>query len=515
MDSIFKLGILLSVVDHVTGPSSRIGKGLTNLKGKAAALGPAFEKFKTYGLIMAAVGAALLTVLSGTVMATVDTQKALGELASVGIQDLGALEKAGAQFSNKWAGTTKAEFISAAYDIKSGISSLTDSGVAEFTKLAALTGKATKSTTSEMTGLFATGYGIYKSMYADLSDMEFGEVFSAGIAGAVKSFKTTGSGMAQAISTLGAVATTAKVPLEEQLSILGMLQATMTGSEAGTKYKAVMQTAAGAGEKLGLKFMDANNQLLSMPEILTRLKGAYGNTLDAVEKMEIQKAFGTQEAVAVIDLLYGKVGALTENMESLSVAMRRGTAFTKQMALAMNMDIGAGIALLSQQWHNLVEVIGKQLIPILAPLFTWIGNLIIRVTELAEKHEVFTRVLVVGLGVIAVLAFTLGGLAAALGAIGLLFPAIAVGFGMVATAVGGFTLALLANPITWIVLGVIALGVALYILYQKFESVRSAIDGFIFVLGFMVGFAAKAAKALWTIFTNPARRSAVFHFTPP
>lgn len=56
----------------------------------------------------------------------------------------------------------KSDFITAAYDIKSGIASLTDEGVAQFTELAALTGKATKSTTEEMGSLFATGYGIYK-----------------------------------------------------------------------------------------------------------------------------------------------------------------------------------------------------------------------------------------------------------------------------------------------------------------------------------------------------------------
>ena len=136
--------------------------------------------------------------------------------------------------------------------------------------------------------------------------------------------------MSQAISQLGAAATSAKVPLAEQLSILGMLQATMSGSEAGTKYKAVMQSAAGAGQKLGLQFMDANNQLLSMPEILTSLKNKYGDTLDGIEKMEIQKAFGTSEAVAVIDLLYGKVGALETNISSLGTAMDQGTALTEQ-----------------------------------------------------------------------------------------------------------------------------------------------------------------------------------------
>lgn len=169
-----------------------------------------------------------------------------------------------------------------------GIASLTDEGVAQFTQLAALTGKATKSTTEEMGSLFATGYGIYKGAYDDLSDLEFGEMFSAGIATAVKNYKTSGSEMASAISALGATATNNNVPLEEQLAILGQLQTTMSGSEAATKYKSFLNQATKAGEALGLQLTDDNNRLLSTPEILEKLKGKYGETIDAVEKKELK-----------------------------------------------------------------------------------------------------------------------------------------------------------------------------------------------------------------------------------
>ena len=67
MDSIFKLGILFSVVDSVTSPAFRMGKSMEKLKGKAAALGPAFDKFKTYGLRVATAGALVLHMLSGAV----------------------------------------------------------------------------------------------------------------------------------------------------------------------------------------------------------------------------------------------------------------------------------------------------------------------------------------------------------------------------------------------------------------------------------------------------------------
>lgn len=487
LGNMFAVQAVMGLVDNITGPLRSVNAGMESTEGRVGRLSAKMRSLGKAMLPITAAAGIVLATLTGTVMATAETQKALGELASVGVQDMAALEKAGTRFSGQWAGTTKAQFIAAAYDIKSGISTLTDTGVAEFTKLAALTGKATKSTTAEMTSLFATGYGIYKDMYADLSDMQFGEVFSAGIAASVKSFKTTGSGMAQAISQLGAVATTAKVPLEEQLTILGMLQATMSGSEAGTKYKALMQAAAGAGAKLNLQFMDANNQLLSMPDILTKLRSRYGDTLDAMEKMEIQKAFGTQEAVAVIDLLYGKVGALADNTRSLSAAMRQGTGFTEQMAATMNQDIGAGIQLLGQRMHNLVEVIGKQLIPVMAPVMSLIGQVVNWITAFAEKHSTLTRIIVISVGVIAALAFGIGTLAAVVGAAGLLWPILVSGIMAVTGAVWGFTVALLANPITWIVLGVVALVAGLVLLYKRFEFVRNIVDKFLFGLGYMAG----------------------------
>jgi TP901 family phage tail tape measure protein len=457
---------------------------------------------------MMTVGAGVLNMMTGAAMATVPTQKALGELSSVGVQDLAALEQAGVDFSSRWSGTTTAQFIAAAYDIKSGISSLTDAGVAEYTRLAAVTGKATKSTTAEMTSLFATGYGIYKDMYAGMSDMDFGQLFSAGISASVKNFKTTGSGMAQAISTLGATAATAKVPLSEQLSILGMLQATMTGGEAGTKYKALMQSAAGAGEALNLQFMDANNQLLSLPQILTALQGKYGTTLDAMEKMEIKKAFGTDEAVAVIDLLYSKVADLTTNIAGLDKAMGQGASFSEQMAMAMNVDIGAGKDLLAQRWQNLVEVIGKQLIPVLVPLFSWFGDIINRVRIFAQENSTLTRVAVLTVSGLAALSLGMGSMAAVLGAAGLLFPNVAIGIASVSKAliflrtglitatssVWGFTTALLANPITWVVLAVIGLIGVLYLLYRRFEVVRTAVSALLYTLGYLAGAAVKAFR---------------------
>lgn len=229
LESVFKLSLVMNMIDNITGPMSGISSNVSGSMSKLQSANQAFGSMVKTGAVMQEMGSQITGAVLAPVEATFETRRAIGELASLGVKDLGAVEEAAKSFSDQWAGTTKADFISAAYDIKSGISSLSDEGVAEFTSLAALTAKATKSTAAEMTSLFATGYGIYKDYYSDLSDMEFGAMFSAGISESVRAFKTSGSGMAQSIQTLGASATTANVPLEEQLSILGMLQVFLFG----------------------------------------------------------------------------------------------------------------------------------------------------------------------------------------------------------------------------------------------------------------------------------------------
>ena len=310
LESVFRLSLIMNMIDNLTGPMAGVTSSVNGTVSKLQKANAALGNMAKTGAVMQEVGSQITGAVLSPVEATFETRRAIGELASLGVKDLGVVEDAARQFSDQWAGTTKADFIAAAYDIKSGIATLSDEGVAEFTSLAGLTAKATKSTVGEMTSLFATGYGIYKNYYDDMSDIEFGEMFSAGIAKSVQQFQTTGSEMASSIESLGASATNANVPLEEQLTILGMLQGTMSGSEAGTKYAAFLGAAAKGGDALGLSFLDANNQLKSMPEILDQLRGKYGETIDAMEKQEIAEAFGTDEAVDLIDLLYNKLSLI-------------------------------------------------------------------------------------------------------------------------------------------------------------------------------------------------------------
>lgn len=580
LESIFKLSVVMNMIDNLSSPMASVTSNVNGSVSQLQSMNQAFGNVAQMGVAMVGVGTQITNAVLEPVAATFATRKAIGELASLGVKELATVEAAARDFSDTWAGTTKADFITAAYDIKSGISSLTDEGVAQYTEMSGLTAKATKSTIGEMTDLFATGYGIYKNFYSDLSDMEFGEIFSAGISESVRAFKTSGSGMAQGIKTLGASATTANVPLEEQLSILGMLQATMSGSEAATKYKAFLRSVVKGGKELGLKFTDANNQLLSMPEILEMLRGKFGETMDAVEKMKLQKAFGDAEAVALIDLLYSKSGELQDNIVHLYDTMGQGMDVAKKMASAINETEPDKYERLKQQIQNTTESIGNTLLPTVNELLEKGGEVVANVADWIESHQSLVRIIMITILVIGGFLTVAGTTITLIGSVGLVFTktaGIIGGFigvikrvpslletiyikglyagdglklvftkikigattaitgiknvtlsvmtfaktivingaqavknfiiGMVGMAkqaittavtampsliasVWSFTAALLANPITWVVVGIMALIAALVLLWRNWDNVVSFIKGVFwgFVNGIVNGF---------------------------
>lgn len=470
MESVFRLSVVMDMVDRLTSPLQQTTRQTEQATQR---LTEALDKTQKAGAVMAGVGAGITTACLATVTATFDTQDALGELSSLGVKDLQAVEAAAKNFSDTWAGTSKDAFITAAYDIKSGIASLTDEGVAQFTELAALTGKATKSTTEEMGSLFATGYGIYKGAYEDMSDLEFGEMFSAGIATAVKNYKTAGSEMAGAISALGATATNNNVPLEEQLSILGQLQTTMSGSEAATKYRAFLNAAASAGDKLGMSFTDANNQLLSTPEILKKLQEKYGDTIDAVEKQQLKAAFGTDEAVAMIDLLYKDIGGLSSGIDGMAESMKKGTAVTEEMAAAINNTPAQKFEVIKQQVHNNVEELGNGLLPVINETMDKVSSLIQRGSDWISRNQETAHTVMniaLKLGVFLVIAGSVLGI---LGKFGNALLGAKNAINLVKTAFSRLNLAFLSSPITWVILAIVALIAIFAVLWNKSETFRN------------------------------------------
>jgi len=466
------LGIMVSMKDGFTQNAGRVEASMRSLDetvaGASERMTRNMELIQQGAMVMGA-GMAAMAMPVGLVTSTIQTQSALAGLRSEGVKDLDAIAQAAERFTNQWSGASKAEFIGTCYEVKGALANLSDAAVGEFTQAAALTASATKASVAEMVSAFTTGYGIYKPLAAEMTDMQWARMFSGAMAQTVAAFKTNGAQMADAIKNIGAMAAAAQVPLEEQLAILGQLQTTMPGVEAGTLYKAFIQKVGQGGKELGLTFTDAQGHMLGIVPILTALRQKFPDLANVAAQMQLQKAFGTDEAVKFILQMAAGMNTLKGNINGVRQAMLGGTAVTEEMARAMTSDIGSSLKLVGQQSRNLVEILGATLLPLTLPLLQGVQFVVLRLQDWAREHPGLTRAILTTSLVLGGLLVVVGGGMALFGSLGLLLPGIQAGLaalGPVLAGVGGAIGASLL-PVTLIIVGVIA---AVWLLYRAWQT---------------------------------------------
>lgn len=407
--------VLVSLADRLTAP-------LRNAEDTVAKASERMQKRLALSMKLAGGGAAAAGIaygaqrlVTGFTDSIREVERAKGELATLGVRDLDAVVRRGQEMQMQLAGVTADAFVRASYDIKSGISSLTDQGVADMTASAMLVAKATKGQAEQMTSLFATSYGIFKKQMEDLTDAEFGEQFGAALSASVQQFKTDGAAMQQAIESAGAGAVNLGMDMTEQLTLLGMMQQQMQAGEAGTALRAFATNAAKAHEAFGkmqvsadrpvrVRILDENGGLRDMPDILADLQARYGETLDAFEAAEIKEAFGTDEAMKMINALYGQEAAVRANADALDDAAQQGSEFTSVMAAAADNNWDATMVLMSQKMDVITQKIGERLLPVVQRLVPYIDAFIATAFDWIDANpELITGIggVVVGLGALA------------------------------------------------------------------------------------------------------------------
>lgn len=322
-----KLMMQVALVDQVTKPLAGINAQMDKV-----------TKSGRQGWSNMAMGA---TTVAGGVMAiqgalgpAIEMDRALAEVASLDVQKevLGALGREALKLSIQY-GESATEIVRSSYDIQSAIAGLEGNELPAFTRASTTLAKATKADTATITNYMGTMYGIFEQQAKQMGKANWVEDVAGKTALAVQLFKTTGQGMADAFGAIGANATAAGISMDEQFAVLGQLQATMSGGEAGTKFKAFLAGVGGAQKALGLKFTDAAGNMLPVLTILDKLKAKYGETMSVAEGDELKKAFGSDEAVAMIKLLMTNTKGLATNINAL--ANTHGMGKAEQMAAAM------------------------------------------------------------------------------------------------------------------------------------------------------------------------------------
>ncbi|WP_029826701.1 phage tail tape measure protein, partial [Vibrio parahaemolyticus] len=254
---------------------------------------------------------------------------------------------------------------------------------------------ATKADTGTITNYVGTMYGIFQNSANEMGKADWVNMLGGQTAKAVQMFKTTGDQMSAAFTSVGASATSVGVGMTEQMAILGTLQATMSGSEAGTKYRAFLAGTAKAQDALNMQFTNAQGQMLPIVDILNQIKGRYGDTISVAEAAELSKAFGTQEAVSMIQLLMQNTDGLAGSIEDLGKV--KGLDMAEQMAGAM-----------TDQWERMEQGVfaisaafGAVLLPAILPV---VGSLADGATQIVEWTRMFPNITkYVGFAAIAIL----------------------------------------------------------------------------------------------------------------
>ncbi|MBJ7536948.1 phage tail tape measure protein [Marinomonas transparens] len=518
--SLDRLMLTVGLLDKITGPMRGIQRTIQQVTSTSRK-----------AFMNTAAGVAALVAASATFATTVnpanDMNMALGEVRSLEVADstLAALNQAGLKYSIEF-GDQASNYVRSAYDIQSAIDGLVDDDLPRFTTAAGTLAKATKANVTDITSYFGTMYGIFKNQANEMGKGTWVEMLAGQTATAVQMFKTTGPEMSAAFGSIGADAESMGVKLNEQMAVLGTLQSTMSGSEAGTKYGAFLQGLAGAQDKLGLNFTDESGALLPVVNILDMIK-TKTNGLNALDMQDVLSgAFGSDEAVGFIKLMSNDVGKLRGDIDKLGQVkgMDKATWMAKQMQDNFA-RLGAAVTSVS-------IAIWQKALPAIEPYINMITDAASVVVEWADKYPHLTKAIGLGItGFIALVAVA-GVMTIAIGlvqyaSVGLMMrwvllkpimwgvrlavislkvaftmlrvatlvlygSSILLGFGLTALkagflsslpAISAFTTALLANPLTWIVVGIVALGAALVALVVYWDDVSAAVGRFFSSIG--------------------------------
>jgi TP901 family phage tail tape measure protein len=495
-DKSARLAFILSLTDKVTAPLGKVKMGFSDLAEQGQ------KNITQMGLGLAGmVGAGV--AITQSLEPALEMNRALGEVRSLNVAEdaLNALNRKSLEFSVAY-GENARDFVASAYHIEGAIKGLVGSQLATFTNASDVLAKATKADAATMGTYVGTMYNLFKSQADAMGKGQWVETLAGQTATAVQLFRTSGEQIGEAFKAAGGLASTAGVSLAEQMAVLGTLGSTMDGGEAGGLYKSFFENVSGASEKLGMSFVDQQGKLLPMMDILDKLKGKFGDLTIEANGKKLRDAFGG-EAARLITTLMGDTGRLKNGMEQLGNV--RGLENAERMAKAMVdpwQQFGAAV-------QALRIAFGQSLIPILAPLMDRLVGIASTLTRWTQLFPNITRVIgiatLVVFGIIAAMSLltltvgmskmvwlgmvtvwkvlTMTGLRSI--AMFLYHTVMVIGFvsglvlmvawmGLVKGAMllwqGAIWLvntALLANPVTWVVIGIVALvaAVAAAIIY--------------------------------------------------
>lgn len=451
-----------------------------------------------FGGVRSALGAALsVGALSGIISPAKAFGKALKEVEALGTDkdSLAGLQKSAKHFVINFGGDA-AEVVRSAKGIQRAFKGLKGTELGSLTETSSILARATQEDTAAVSTYMGTMYGVFQKQADKMGRIQWAERMAGRTAWASQKFNTTGADMSAAFGALGTTGQTRGVTEQEQMAVLGMLQQTKGGGEAGAMYKAFLSGAGRAQEKLGLKLTDKKGNLLGMDQILAKIRAKFGDNLSVKALNQLKKGFRSEEAVALITTLMGKTDELKQNIADI------GNINNMDKAREMAAGLSGAWGRLSGAWQAVRISFGQGLLPTVTKVVGKLADFLSYIHKCMDIAPGLTSKLAHLVGILTIVGSVMGLVGAAfafgkvilagfliaggpliglLGKLKTLFAIIKAAvwvfafsgtyltmvFKMMTVGALKFAAALLANPITWIVLGIMALvaGVVALIYY--------------------------------------------------
>tara|TARA_R110001583_G_scaffold550_4_gene4868 strand:+ start:2064 stop:4052 length:1989 start_codon:yes stop_codon:yes gene_type:complete len=572
MSALQRLDFIVSLMDKVSGPAGKMMKTMDTVTSN---IQQGYQKIG-YGVAgLFSVGYAFDKMLEPAK----EMRTALGTISSLGVENaaLEHLRKTSMATAVQY-GFDATEIVNASYKLQSAISGLKGNELSMLANKSTMLATATKGSLESTNAYVGQMFNIHAVEADAIGKTAFMDKLISKTAKAVQLFNTDGTQMGEAMKNIGKQATAMKVPLEEQLAVMGFLQNTMVeGGRSGNAYSSFLANISKAETTLGMKFTDSQNKALPMVDIITKLQGKFGDLSKAGDQQMLQKAFG-KRGQQVLAAMAGSLDTFKGNLESIKSVKGLDDVTAMAMAIADPWDQSAAAV------KNFRMEFGERLLKVFSPVYDKITLTMTTMTKWMDMFPHLTGWVIKGVMGIGILVGSLSALSVVVGLskfmivgwtasaalmkfallpFGPLLTAakagwlamnlsIALGNGVMATAkfgllgmlgsmkvmmlqsklaaatiwifnggLWGMAAALWANPITWVVVGVIALTAAVVaaVVYwdtwtTKLSEWSTAFAEFIGVFDFVDGVLALWNKLpeWWASFKNYLSGMNVFSF---
>lgn len=475
----FPVEMVIKAVDEATAPLRKVGKEVRGLTANLGSIGKQLSSAVTVPLT--ALGA-------GGVVAFTAFEKELsniGTLIDTNVESLDAIGS-GILEIGKRVPVGIGELGAALREARSsGVSAADQFGILENSAKLAVVGLGTTEQAIDLVTSAINSFGLKGAEAERVYDLLF---------------KTTDTGKAtieQLARGFGSVAPTvanAGIQLDEYLASVAALTTTgLPANEAHTQLRAVI-----AGLTRDTKLSSAVFRKFGVRDMKGLIKQSGGlvpalNKINQVLGKSDQKWLQLVGSTEALNAIIGLTGNQAEAFNAALGGMRGPpggmlNAFAKQLSTT-----DAQMKLVKNDLNEIAIAIGRDLVPLiksfiphLRALSKWWTSLDIDTQKTIVSFGLFAAAMgpvLTGIAKIATGAKWLAGTKLAGWAAGwvkylwMMRASIMAGLlpslGAAATAVWGFTAALLANPITWVVAGIAALAGAAYLIYKHWDPIKA------------------------------------------